>query len=159
MEANETHPGLLQGITRSYVDGFLFSLDKQKVVLIRKNHPDWMKGKLNAVGGKIEPGEEPRMAMIREFKEETGVEILGWNHYLVLGGSGFKVHCYWAVAHEKVLRSCHTMGDEEIEMIDLDCLHLHGLKMTNLDWMIHMALSMPKERAAGFEVQEVYGKP
>ena len=156
MEANEMHNSL-RGTVR-YVDGFLFNNESSKVVLIRKTRPDWMAGKLNAVGGKIEPGETEHDAMVREFLEETGVRIPAWNKYLLLTGSGFEVHCYWAKAHTNILKGCHTQSDEGIQVIDLDCLHLHGAKMTNLDWMIHMALSMPKERAAGFVVNEVYGK-
>lgn len=37
----------------SYVCGFLMSYDMDKVVLIKKNRPDWQKGKWNGVGGKI----------------------------------------------------------------------------------------------------------
>jgi 8-oxo-dGTP diphosphatase len=38
--------------------------------------PDWQAGKLNGVGGKIEPGETSKTAMAREFHEETGVLTL-----------------------------------------------------------------------------------
>lgn len=61
-----------------YVLGFLFSEDSDYVVLIHKNRPDWQKGKLNGVGGKIEPGESMYAAMRREFLEETGVDIPDW---------------------------------------------------------------------------------
>ena len=46
-----------------YVTGFLFSPDKQSVVLITKNRPKWQENKLNGVGGKIELNETPLEAM------------------------------------------------------------------------------------------------
>ena len=57
---------------KTYVAGFLFSPDRSRVLLIRKNRPAWQAGKLNGLGGKIEPGETPPQAMRREFREEQG---------------------------------------------------------------------------------------
>jgi 8-oxo-dGTP pyrophosphatase MutT (NUDIX family) len=42
------------------------------VLLVRKNRPEWQKGRLNLVGGKIEPGETPEEAAVRELYEEAG---------------------------------------------------------------------------------------
>lgn len=42
------------------------------VVLVKKERPEWQKGFLNGVGGKLEKNESPLEAMIREFFEETG---------------------------------------------------------------------------------------
>lgn len=70
-----------------YVCGFAFydieSGFRPRVVLMRKVKPDWQAGKLNGVGGKIEAGETPEVAMAREFKEETGVTTspLEWEAY------------------------------------------------------------------------------
>lgn len=64
-----------------YVCGFAFhggTTTTPKVVLICKVKPDWQKGKLNGVGGKIEKGESPEQAMEREFFEEAGVRIFSW---------------------------------------------------------------------------------
>jgi 8-oxo-dGTP diphosphatase len=44
---------------QTYACGFLFSLDRTRVLLIRKRRPAWQAGRLNGVGGKIEPGETP----------------------------------------------------------------------------------------------------
>jgi len=58
---------------KRYVIGFMFDQQMDKVVLIIKNRPAWQAGLLNGVGGHIEVGETPSVAMVREFEEETGV--------------------------------------------------------------------------------------
>lgn len=67
-----------------YVCGFLFDLDVDFVALIRKNRgPREMAGKLNGIGGKVEPGESIHDAMAREFEEETGLWVppAEWMNY------------------------------------------------------------------------------
>ena len=44
-----------------------------RVLLILKDRPSWMSNKLNLLGGKIEQGEKPIEAAIRELKEESGL--------------------------------------------------------------------------------------
>jgi len=50
------------------------------VLLVLKNKPSWQCGKLNLVGGKIEPGETPDNAARRELEEESGFSI---NHDMI----------------------------------------------------------------------------
>lgn len=57
---------------RRFVLGFCFDIGYHNVLLIEKNRPPWQAGKLNGIGGKIEEGESPSGAMVREFQEETG---------------------------------------------------------------------------------------
>lgn len=72
---------------KKYVAGFLFSSDGTMVALVEKQKPDWQKGKLNAIGGKIEEGESALQAMQREFKEEAGLDISNWTLFCVLSGN------------------------------------------------------------------------
>jgi 8-oxo-dGTP diphosphatase len=58
--------------TLRFVLGFCFDFGYHNVLLIEKSRPTWQAGKLNGIGGKIEEGESPRVAMAREFQEETG---------------------------------------------------------------------------------------
>jgi 8-oxo-dGTP diphosphatase len=55
-----------------YVLGFVFDSTCRRVLLLRKKYPEWQKGKLNGLGGKIEADETPAAAMDREFREEAG---------------------------------------------------------------------------------------
>lgn len=62
-----------------YVIVYAYSVDsdRRRIPMILKNKPDYLKGKLNLPGGKIEVGESPVEAAIRELKEETGLEDIG----------------------------------------------------------------------------------
>lgn len=55
------------------VVGFAYDFMNNAVLLIEKKRPSWMAGKLNGIGGKVEPGETPIAAMCREYYEETGI--------------------------------------------------------------------------------------
>jgi 8-oxo-dGTP pyrophosphatase MutT (NUDIX family) len=44
------------------------------VLLVMKDRPEWQKGFLNLIGGKVEEGESLEECAIRELKEETGYE-------------------------------------------------------------------------------------
>lgn len=58
-----------------YVAGFVFNPGRSHALLIRKARPSWQAGLWNAIGGHIEPGEFAFVAMIRECREECGLQI------------------------------------------------------------------------------------
>jgi len=119
-----------------YVVGFLFSMDYEKVVLIRKNKPEWQAGKLNGIGGKVEPGERPMFAMKREFAEEAGVEIGWWRHFCVLEGGDWKVLFFVCMGD---LSQVKQMEEEEIRIVEVAGIHMVET-IPNLRWLIPMAL-------------------
>lgn len=121
---------------QEYVAGLLFNPERNKVVLVRKTKPAWQAGYLNAVGGKVEPNEGPLDAMIREFKEETGLEEdINWQAGFTLMREGvYAVHFYTAVsANYDMVR---TVEEEEIEIHDLSPLPENLIP--NLNWIIPM---------------------
>lgn len=64
-----------------------------RILLLNRERNQWM-GCWNGVGGKLEPQEEPRRAMLREIREETGISSLelqfkGFLTWSRLDGSGF----------------------------------------------------------------------
>jgi len=66
-----------------YVVGFRFC--GEQVLLLRKQRPAWQNGKLNGVGGKIERGETPMLAMACEWIEEVCLsETTAWEHRIIL---------------------------------------------------------------------------
>lgn len=64
------------------VDG---TTNAEEVLLVLKNRPPWQAGRYNLPGGKIEEGETPEEAAIRELKEETGLESFLPNCVAVMG--------------------------------------------------------------------------
>src|ERR1700690_3869942 len=81
-----------------FVLGFLFDPSRIAVLLIRKARPDWQRGKLNGIGGKIEVGEVPSQAMEREFREESGLTVKTWIHFGQFRSGSDLVFCYHATA-------------------------------------------------------------
>jgi 8-oxo-dGTP diphosphatase len=74
---------------KTYVVGLMFDDRLEHIALIKKTKPEWQRGKLNGVGGKIEAGESPINAMVREFHEETGALTLParWQYFLRMEGT------------------------------------------------------------------------
>ncbi len=73
----------------NYVVGFLFSADMESVALIEKQKPEWQRGFLNGIGGKVEGGETPAAAMQREFGEEANYQFHAapeWKHFCAMSG-------------------------------------------------------------------------
>jgi 8-oxo-dGTP diphosphatase len=122
---------------KSYVAGFYFDKEGKSVALVHKNRPDWQIGQINAIGGKVEPGESPTNAVAREFLEETGLRVLDWEHVVEIYGPGWEVYFYRAFGNPN---DCKTMEDEEIVVHSVsDALNLHNL-VSNLYWILPLAL-------------------
>lgn len=116
----------------------MFDESESVVVLVKKNRPTWMAGKWNAVGGKIEPGETPDLAMYREFCEEANVQHVGWERFAELYGKDFRVYFYKTVVDYTVLSGIKSMTDEAVW-----CWGVKDLPevIPNVHWLLPMALS------------------
>jgi 8-oxo-dGTP diphosphatase len=128
---------------QEYVLGYAFTNDKKNMAVVLKSKPKWQAGRFNAIGGKIENNELPYTAMIREFKEETGVFIDKWRKFCVLGDNNnafFKLHCY--VTMVESLDNLRTMEEEQIMVFPVDkLLSMDDTQIIpNLKWLIPMAL-------------------
>ncbi len=124
---------------KEYVNSFMFCEDESKVVLIKKNNPEWQRGFFNGVGGKIEQGESPEQAIVREFEEETGVKTLEneWNLFAILiKESEYKVYFFTAFT-DKMLNA-KTVEKEEVGIYDVD--NLPTKMLSNLKWLIPLSL-------------------
>lgn len=129
----------------SYVVGFLFSEEQDRVVLVLKNRPKWQAGLYNGVGGKVEPGELFDEAMIREFKEETGVEFQEWDCFGKMKGPGFELALYRAF-NTKALEQVSTQTDEEIHVVPVDLNVLRTNSISNVAWLVASALDQDQPR-------------
>lgn len=65
-----------------YVLGFVFIGDDKILLQLKNRGGDYLNGKLNGLGGKIENGENELSAMIREYFEETGDDrFMDWHKF------------------------------------------------------------------------------
>ena len=119
--------------------GFAFSTHGAQVLLIRKNRPEWQAGKLNGIGGKIEPGEMPDEAMAREFREETGLETSkhNWQQFLTYsaGSHGTLIHCF--TTRDLSIGRARSLTDEVVSLHMVG--ELEGPAVPSLSWLLPMA--------------------
>lgn len=134
------------------VVGFCFTkvhFDRWGVVLIRKNKPDWQKGKLNGVGGKVEIGENPEDAMAREWFEETHVNVpnLEWRPFCQIKNGNDLIYFY--SAYSTVLFTLPKMkeGEEQATWYEISTISNQPVDfnvtlqmISNLKYLIPLAL-------------------
>jgi 8-oxo-dGTP pyrophosphatase MutT (NUDIX family) len=150
-------------MSTQYVAGFLFHYQLNHVALIRKARPKWMAGKLNAIGGHVEPGEVPLHAMVREFEEEAGLVIPDWKRFAVLSGAndgGWSVDWFWAqlVYDAKIRSTIRSTTIEEVSWYNVGDL-LRGdseVVVPNLTWLLLMAINdlRRKDACSLFRIEE-----
>lgn len=121
---------------RYYVAGFRIDPAAGTVALIRKGKPDWQAGKLNAIGGKIEDGEDQPDAMRREFREEAGLDIPDWQWFATVEGEWGTVWFFRSFGPTSGVR---TMEAEPIEVHPLDAVP-YAECLPNLSWLLPLAL-------------------
>ena len=121
-----------------YVLALLFTPDRGRVVLIRKTRPAWQAGRVNALGGKLLPGESAAAAARREVREEAGVDVPeeSWLEFLVWHDPVYRMHVL-AACHEAAERA-RTAEDEEVFLASAD--ELPAEAVDNLRWLIPLAL-------------------
>ncbi|MCX5828739.1 MAG: NUDIX hydrolase [Deltaproteobacteria bacterium] len=126
----------------SYVVGFAFDHGKEHVLLIKKNRPEWQKGRYNGIGGHIEEGERPIDAMIREFAEETGylTSEFRWHPLLkIIDNSPLHPGEIFFFYAELDIEECRSMTDETLlifPVVMMDALDT----IKNVQWLIPMAV-------------------
>ena len=145
---------------RRYVVALLIDPDRDAVLLIRKRRPAWQAGRLNGPGGKVEPGETVRAAVVRETREETRIDLPAtrYDHLCDLVGDGPDVAFHIAFFRAFVPHSdLHTAAaaapptDEPLEV------HPAGMLpndvIPNLTWLIPLAAHR-HDRYRPFVVEE-----
>lgn len=127
-----------------YVSGYILSEDLKKVLLIRKDRPSEQVGKLNAIGGKIEETDlSPLFALIREMKEEAGLETYNyqWKKLDTLKRTGdktYKLHLFYTVS-DTLLYSASTQETEEVGIYEIGLLGKEDT-MNTVEFSIKKAL-------------------
>jgi 8-oxo-dGTP diphosphatase len=122
---------------KQYVLGFIFDQVGSKVLLIKKERPEWQKGRWNGIGGKVEANELPLNAMRRELYEETGLNVNALGHFCTFMGDGYAVHCFKCFCG--ILDQAESKTDETVMVHEVNSPGYQW--MPNLRWLISMALS------------------
>src|SRR5262245_36563234 len=109
-----------------YCLGLAFTTDyakSERVLLIRKTKPEWQAGKLNGIGGKIEPTDlTAHRAMAREFKEETDLdsEAAAWTRFAILEFPEARVHCFTTRFVWSLFKRARSTTEEKLEDYQVD---------------------------------------
>lgn len=141
----------MSDLIRSYVLGFAIS-DFDKVLLMWKRRPETQRGKLNGIGGRVEPHETVDRAMIREFKERAGLEVMTWRCFAVVQDPASYVCCF--VARKVPIHLAVAQTDEQLMVVGLGGLKRHSC-VPDVAWLVHMALSSD-ERLRAIIYEEIY---
>lgn len=153
-----------------YCLGFAFSPDQRYVLMIRKEHPSWQKGKLNGIGGKVETNETPVQAMVREFREEVGITTVEsqWDERLTLSGAGGgDVEAWWkcTVFRMTFPEDTDIFAAKQVTDEVPVCVFLEGENhnlpdlrmMDNLRWIVPLLLDTQAKAHAYYGTDETGG--
>ena len=145
-----------------YVCGFAFDSDEGgedgvgRVALIRKNRPNWQAGKWNGIGGHVEPGEFSPAAMAREFREEAGVDVDGWEKFLTLRDAGGAWFVHFFRAFFPIYGKLESLTDEPVDLFwPSDLRNIDPVP--NLFWLVPLAADRNWRRARGGALELVDG--
>jgi len=149
-------------LKKKYVLAFVFDEYRESIILVKKTSPEWQKGLLNGVGGKIEKDEQPINAMVREFKEETGklTDVQDWEYFgripTVYEGI---IHLFTTSLSEELYYAPFT-GTDDCYLYSPDQLKREPI-IPNLKWLIPMAMGFldgknnPSGEHLFYEIQEI----
>lgn len=146
-----------------FVCGTIFSWDLKRFVVIKKNRPDWMAGKYNFVGGKIEEKPEisglwetPRQAISREFEEETGVitQPKNWHCFHIEQYANTtsapdkqRAKVYYLATFGDDINKVKTITDEEVKIMNYEDLTWDPKEFIfNIPYIIAMLLTQVREK-------------
>lgn len=141
---------------QQYVCGFAFDPSREFVVLIRKNRPEWQKGKRNGVGGKMEEHHETIYhAQEREFFEETGVRIPAsqWRHFCTLSDTRTGAVIHFLETTTDIVHEVKSKTDEKVELREVARLK-DAQCVRSVAWLIPLALDGSKSLAHVFTTRE-----
>lgn len=102
-----------------YINCAVLDEEREHVVLLTKTKgPAFLVGKDNFPGGKMEPGESPAQAAIREVHEETGLLVPKDSIALLHeeGDAGYRLYTLVAVVPHRVLVTATSMEEEPVRV-------------------------------------------
>lgn len=128
--------------TWEYVVGYLIkhTAEGSEVLMIRKLKPAAQVGKLNGLGGKREPGESYGECMIREFKEECGLDVKSWLNFGVMIGQDWNCELFVSI-YEEVMGKAYSVENERVAWYKINEI-LTGEQSTLPNVPAHLAIAL-----------------
>ncbi len=123
---------------KMYTVGFIFDATITHILLMHKNRPDWQKGKMNGIGGRIEEVEESVACMVREAHEEVGL-VTTTDQWVFLGTihESESVVDFYAMIHVGAPEAISACTDEQVAWCDVAGLPQNALP--NIPWLVAYA--------------------
>lgn len=124
---------------KNYTVGFIFSESMDKVLLMHKLRPEWQAGMINGLGGKVEEGEDHITCVMREIKEESGLETErdGWNFICSTHSPVWTVN-FFGYVYTGEMNDAKSMEQEQVEWFDVK--NLPENVVGNLKWLIPLTV-------------------
>jgi 8-oxo-dGTP diphosphatase len=128
---------------KKYSLGFIFNASLNKVLLMHRIKPEWQKGKINGIGGKVEEHESALSSMVRETQEETALTIKEneWQYIANLSSPEFFTEVF-ACIYPGNIADAKSLEEQKIEWFSLD--KLPSNMINNLRWLIPLSLDKVK---------------
>ncbi|MEV4937989.1 (deoxy)nucleoside triphosphate pyrophosphohydrolase [Streptomyces zaomyceticus] len=120
------HPATPRDPVVVVVAGALY--ERGRLLAARRSAPVELAGRWELPGGKVEPGESPEEALVRELREELGVEV----------GPGERIPGEWPLKPGYVLRvwTARLLSGEPRPLEDHDALRwLSRSELDSVDWL------------------------
>jgi 8-oxo-dGTP diphosphatase len=115
----------MEGLTSTTircVGGIAFDADGRLLLIRRANDPG--SGQWSLPGGRVEPGESDETAVVRELREETGLDVIPGTWIGTVTRGPFEIHDYACEITGGVL----TAGDDATEARWSDAADLSALE-------------------------------
>ena len=138
---------------KKYTLGFIFNSSMDKVLLVHKLSPEWQRGKLNGLGGKLEPGEGGLDCIVREVREESGLstEKDAWVRLGNLASDDWSVDVF-ALVYTGNSNDARSLEKEKVEWFAVQKLPANVID--NLPWLVAFAIDKLKsEKLETFSVR------
>ena len=132
---------------KEYVVGLAFNKAGNRLLLIEKQKPEFLKGKWNGLGGSVEEGETYHEAIAREVHEEAGILISPskWEEFAHVEshyqGKLFGKVVYLKTFTDEIL-AAKTMETEKIAVESVENALNYLVMPQNLHWMIPLCFDM-----------------
>jgi len=153
---------------KDYVVGFAFNFTGENLLLIRKNRPEFMVGRLGGVGGKVEDADTKQaiehatralppgtpnfllptgviakdaalIAMHREFHEEAGLWVTKWTHFAtVINENNGEPYRLFFFYASISIENATTQTDEQL--VTVPAFFLPSDVLPDLNWLVPMAI-------------------